>query len=367
MTTPTTSGGPAPAAQRDILRLAAGLKPGPTWRQGVERLLDRPREDGTKLLPLVMATLRQRDLLDDLPAPLRARLSAGFAEVIRLDMLRTRYHERLLSRVLALDVPVTLLKGDALAGWIYDEQAPRPSGDVDWLIHPAALPRLVEALEGRGFVQLDHGPSRPVTRRFHYNLALRGHGDTPLLIELHVALARAPLFRISTEELFARCVPHPGHGDPRVRMLSPEDALNHLAIHAYTHHLVPPRALVDAWHLLERGDVRPDVLITRATSWGSLTALINLVDLMDDHLGVPARAQIPGLPHLGLARRHLAARVMAVLPYYKTPAPLEPWRKLLALGLLDDPRRAALFLARHVGVRLGDRMFAGLSTPGPLE
>jgi hypothetical protein len=367
MATSTTFGVPTTAAQRDLLRLAAGLSPGATWRQGVERLLDRPREDGPKLLPLLVATLRRRGLLDGLAPALRARLNASFAEAMRLDMLRARYHERLLSRVLALDLTLVLLKGDAFAGWLYGPQAPRPSGDVDWLVHPAALQRLERALEALGFTPFGRCSRHPVTQRLHYNHALRGHGDTPLLVELHVGLARAPLFRVSTDELFERSVPHPGHTDPRVRMLCPEDALLHLAIHAYAHHRVPPRLLVDAWHLIHQGGIHADTLVERATTWRAQTALSVLIDLVQRHLGAPAWEQLPSLSPPGPLRGRIAARVMEVLSFDDAGPPNEPWRKLLALGLLDDPRRAALFLARHVGVRLGDRMFAGLSPPGPLE
>jgi hypothetical protein len=131
-------------------------------------------------------------------------------------------------RIDRLGVPWAVLKGLSIAMTGYPRSDLRQSVDIDVLVPPAAFACVVEALINDGFQLLD--VNWPVIAdRFPGQLRLRA--PTGPLIDLHWHLLNAPrlrtVFRLATGELLARSVPL-----AELRMLSAEDRLMHLGLHA---------------------------------------------------------------------------------------------------------------------------------------
>ena len=123
-------------------------------------------------------------------------------------------------------IPALVLKGAALAQWLYPAPYLRESSDVDLLFanRDDAL-RAATALEGLGYAR-PHPPER-----FRHELACRGSGDL-LDLDLHWALSDWPVLdRLPDfDTLFAASIPLPGLGTG-ARGLDAPHALLHACVH----------------------------------------------------------------------------------------------------------------------------------------
>ncbi len=79
-------------------------------------------------------------------------------------------------------IPSILIKGPAIAGWLYDEGENRPYGDVDLLVAPVDFARAEGVLAGLGFERLELQSTRPGQTGHHENLCRELDG---VCIELH--------------------------------------------------------------------------------------------------------------------------------------------------------------------------------------
>ena len=153
--------------------------------------------------------------------------------------------EEVLRVLAAAGVTPIALKGPVLADRLYPDPGLRPSTDLDLLVPEAALDRAVAALAGVGF-----GRSAPLVdayqRRHHHHLHLpRQPGPD---VELHFRPHSACGARLPAAAFIARALPYRTARGTPVQILSPEDELVALAIHA-------------TGHLLERGAWLLDLLL----------------------------------------------------------------------------------------------------------
>jgi hypothetical protein len=168
-------------------------------------------------------------------------------------------------------VEALVVKGPALAFGAYRSPELRSYVDLDLLVAPTDLGRSVRALESRGFRLLD--ANWPLIRRRGLR-ELRLSGPLGGAVDLHWSLssptgATAPPVRqlLATSRVLTA-------GDARLRTLSWEDTVVHVATHAADsggHRLV---WLTDLWGLLEGLDQeRVGPLVRTAESWGAVPAL----------------------------------------------------------------------------------------------
>lgn len=162
-----------------------------------------------------------RDAFDAL-----ARQQAVFA------MLRAAECRQVLELCGALDVRVLLLKGSALAYWLYPEPYLRQCGDVDLLVPDReAARRLKRELQGLGYTGGYDQGARAYERVCRKPLG----GRMQLDLDVHWALNNAPVFAgaFDFDTLWASARPLPGLS-PRALGLAPVHAL----VHACTHRAI---------------------------------------------------------------------------------------------------------------------------------
>jgi hypothetical protein len=156
------------------------------------------------------------------------------AHVLSLDAQLTRVAESF-----ARDrIPVIVLKGPALATTIYPATALRPYGDIDLTVHEADDARAATALERVGFAERPFEPE--IARRAHAD-----HGAEEAFHRLFVKQPEGLLFELHLDPLqlglrptceagrWARAIPFAR--TPSVKILSPEDQLIQLSVHAHKH------------------------------------------------------------------------------------------------------------------------------------
>lgn len=173
---------------------------------------------------------------------------------------------RLLARLLGeVAVPFAPIKGWDLGRRVYPVAEERPTSDLDLLLPPEDLERVVAALEAQGFRLLQSGPRAATYLRDEgYAAALKAPGGQ--LVELHFRLWGSAPADLASSLLAA------GQEDrelgPTARRLLPEHAYLLAAFHLFLD--APPRpagAFRDLALLAERG-IDVAVLVAEARRFG---------------------------------------------------------------------------------------------------
>lgn len=128
-------------------------------------------------------------------------------------------------------VPV-FLKGVALAARLYAETSIRPSTDVDLLVRRSDLPAAERAMRSIG-LESTGGPTEDYMRAHHHSVNFYGQAG---MVELHFRALSVGTF-LDGQVLLNRSIDGTFEGR-RVRYLSPEDELVHLAEHVAGHLMV---------------------------------------------------------------------------------------------------------------------------------
>lgn len=221
----------------------------------------------------------------------------GFKKSYLVSRARTRRADALIIPVLlALEeagISVIVLKGMHLSTQVYDDPAMRPMIDADLLLRRQHLSRASRIVESFGFRQRGAAMRSPNPESADFgkqHLAAFWYPDGPP-IELHHDLwASHILRRVDMEEVWARARPA-RIGGANVLVLSPEDALLHLCLHAALMHGFAIKALgvCDVPVALRRWRdcLDWDVFWSRARAWGAERSAIITLALVQDRLGCP--------------------------------------------------------------------------------
>ena len=163
---------------------------------------------------------------------------------------RTAQEDEVLSELAGFGVPLLLLKGAALARWLYPAPELRDRLDVDLLVAEVQLDRLRTCLRDNGWVQ----------RRLSASVSQETWRREGLDLDLHWRLSDHPVFfhALKFSELWSAARPISGLSEP-VRALAPMHALVHAVIHYFGTHSkepMPALFLVDLVLLWEALDAR---------------------------------------------------------------------------------------------------------------
>ena len=237
-------------------------------------------------------------------------------------------------------VAVVALKGAHLGNIVYGSAALRTMGDLDLMVRRDQL-GLAEGL----LTQLGYSPQQDPLEQVDY---ARHHHTRPLgkpgavRIDLHWSIARptAP-FDVDLDGIWARAVPARLAGGEAL-VLSPEDLLLHLCLHASFDHQFR-LGLRACWDILEAvrhhgGAIDWDELVRRAQRWGIGRYVYLTLRLVRELLAadIPL-ARIAALEPPGFAPEVLAWARTCVFTPESEAAPVSPsmaelWtsRRLLA-------------------------------------
>ncbi|MCP4664040.1 MAG: nucleotidyltransferase family protein [bacterium] len=168
--------------------------------------------------------------LDD-PAPVSALDPAR--QRLAIDRLWHRRVEAALHELLGAfaeaDLRVVVLKGVVLSERLYPDPRVRPTTDMDLLAAPGDIMRVRRVLEGIGY----RVPGDELRREYPHHVVL-SRADSGA-IELHTRASSGIGTELASEELMDRAVPYRTIQGDTVRILSPEDELIYLAVHAARH------------------------------------------------------------------------------------------------------------------------------------
>ena len=189
-----------------------------------DALLDGARDEG------VEALVKHR--LAGQPG-VNPQLTAHFAAPVRDRAVTAMLFEAEARRVLAVlgeaAIPLLLLKGSALAYWLYATPYLRDCADIDLLFRSRADAEHAAALLAPHGYELEHPAS---DLAYEMPCYLKREGVRRLELDMHWRLSNAPFLAntFAFEELLARSISVSRLG-PHARGLSPPDALIHACMH----------------------------------------------------------------------------------------------------------------------------------------
>lgn len=198
---------------------------------------------------ILLKRLAEKGQLDIMPAASRQKLTAS---KLRTAIENTQLYVELaavLNSLNAANVPVVVLKGTHLAELVYANISLRPMDDIDLLVKEGDLNIVTQTLASLGYQQLDSDAQRMKSNDPHHLTPFRKHGCKP--IEVHWKVPS--LDAVWVEEAWGRTERVKIAGVPAM-ILSPEDLLLHLSVHASVHHRfgIGLRPLCDIQAVLER-------------------------------------------------------------------------------------------------------------------
>jgi hypothetical protein len=187
----------------------------------------------------------------------RGKLSAEMLHKLTTNKLRTAIENAqlyvelaaVLQSLNAAHVPAIVLKGAHVAELVYENISLRPMDDIDLLVKDGDLNTVAQTLSMLGYVQNDSDAERMKSNDPHHLTPFRKEGCRP--IEVHWKVPSLDAAWVS--EVWERTQQVELAGVP-TRVLSPEDLLIHLSVHASFHHRfgIGLRPLCDIRAVLER-------------------------------------------------------------------------------------------------------------------
>ncbi len=194
--------------------------------------------DQNGFLPLLYLSLDKLVAFDELPANVLDCIREGFWR----SSIRNRLALEQLGLILKLfedeRIPVVVLKGSALASWLYPSEGSRLFTDVDILVRQSAKEQAAAILLENGWTR---GPRVADFREPYLGQeSFQKEGALPIHVELHWHILDLPYFkeRIPMDWFWDRTQKLEVQGNP-ILAFSPTAQLLHLCAHLGIHHREP--------------------------------------------------------------------------------------------------------------------------------
>jgi len=213
-------------------------------------------------------------------------------------------------------IPVVVLKGAHLAKVVYGNIALRRMCDLDLLFKKADLPKAVKTLLDMGYSPIKpFGIEEECSRRHHLPAFVKKDA-VPIEIHWHIELPDTP-FSIDIDGLWERARPVTIN-DVQVLVLSPEDLILHLCLHA-TAHILDDIGLKPFYDLSEviryyqaKDEMDWNLLQLRSKEWRADRPLYLMLSLLKELLGKAMPEDLFSI----LKSNPVDARFVAVLREY---------------------------------------------------
>lgn len=284
-------------------------------------------------------------------AALRRR--AALQRLAQVDLVAAS--DEVLTTLDAAGVPAVALKGPVLGERLHGEPTLRVATDIDVMVAHDQIPASLAALERVGYRATRQALAR-VQTDFKHHVKLQRE-DRPE-VELHYRLSTMFGVAIPSEEMLARSLPYRTRGGAHCRILSREDELVFLAIHAATHLFARLAWLYDIKVLLDLPPA-PDWRLacdraeTQRVGRAFAFAISSIAARME--IDLPADAVPPRF-----RRPHPAAsRFLAAASRSTSVVSSKFFGRCFRAALCDSPAIATSYLSRRTASLLRQRLRLG--------
>ncbi|EKD33631.1 MAG: hypothetical protein ACD_75C02638G0003 [uncultured bacterium] len=228
------------------------------------------------ILPLIYRNTDLSGLRDQLHPNVQKLLRDHTLRLITEEMANRQWLIKHLEIFQQANIPVILLKGLAFAGSLYPVNAPRLGVDLDLLVSQDNFEPACTLL-GKTMVPLLLSTKRVATHDTLFERVFSPREGTRPIVELHRGLTNPSIFNIDQQTLWAASRKHPAYNSESVRILSPEDTLLHLAVHAFRDLNFCTHNILDAHEVWCQWQPDQEKLLERATQWGARKVLFCLL------------------------------------------------------------------------------------------
>lgn len=227
-----------------------------------------------RLIPLLLAKARKLGVFDQLTEQTKQLLIKGTQQGVITELAKAKQLKEILEVLTTHDIPVILLKGVAFNNVLYTSDAPRTSNDIDLLVKKEHWQQAQAAISD---TMIYSQKTMPDVLGDEYEISFKPLSKVGDALDLHIALTHPGLFNISEQALWQNSVIHPYFKVSKVRMLSPEHALIHQAIHAYTDMNFCKYNLLDSHEIINT--LKPNIALTieTAKAWGASVSFYYLL------------------------------------------------------------------------------------------
>lgn len=227
-----------------------------------------------RLIPLLNAKAHKLNIFEQLSPQSQQLLTTYTQQGVVTELARKQQLTKIVEALSANNIPLILLKGAAFADVLYTSQAPRTSNDLDILIQKPHWQQAVEVIKT---VMNYTAKPQPDVFGDLYELSFTPKNKIGAALDLHSSLTHPLLFTICENQLWDESIEHPSYNHALVRMLSPEHALIHQAIHAYKDMDFAKYNLVDTHEIISAQTPNINNTIAIAKTWGATVPLYVLL------------------------------------------------------------------------------------------
>lgn len=191
---------------------------------------------GHRLEAVLYRSLRLQNLTDGLPANLMDELRNTYHFTLANNLVLQHELAGLLERFGQEEIQTVLLKGCALAEYLYQDIGLRPMVDLDVLVPKAAIPRVSRLLEARGYVPYSELVGG-FQQSFENEQAYLRESPTPVTLDVHWhLLGESYYFERVPMDWFWQRTTEIRVGDQAALVFSTEAQLLYLISHFLVHH-----------------------------------------------------------------------------------------------------------------------------------
>jgi hypothetical protein len=227
-----------------------------------------------RIIPLLNNKAHKLDIFNKLTPESQQLLTTITQQGVITELARKQQLMQIIEALSVHNIPLILLKGAAFSEVLYTSQAPRTSNDLDILIQKKHWQQAVAVIK-----TVMNYTEKPQPNVFGdlYELSFSPTNKIGAALDLHSSLTHPLLFTICEKQLWNSSVEHPSYKHELVRVLSPEHALIHQAIHAYKDMDFAKYNLVDAHEIISTQAPNIKNTIAIAKAWGTTVPLYVLL------------------------------------------------------------------------------------------
>jgi hypothetical protein len=233
------------------------------------------------------------------------------------------------------DINVLLLKGMAFNGYLYSDNFPRGSSDIDLLVQPQ---------DKTTFSQVFKLLATPIVKKSKdafsglFEETWRSNTTQKVYFDLHWYLSYPSLFTFDGLEMVKRSIQHPSYRSENLRVLSNEDHIVYLAMHMTKDCDFFGYGLIDCHELIceQKPDLAKCFMI--ADDWGIKTGLYYLLMQCKKHMNTPVAEVLLHTNQPRYVRNDLC--IYAINNIFTTPSKLKTmthrFKQLISVFLFCD-------------------------------
>lgn len=181
-----------------------------------------------RIIPLLRNKAQKLGIFNDLEPQVQVILNEYTTQGIVSELAKQALLQEIIREFSQNKIPVILLKSTAFNQWLYSSEAPRLSNDIDLLVKTSDWEKATQCLSK--FLVYQPKKTQGILDDT-YEMSFRSVNNNSI-VDIHKALIHPSLFNINEKSLWETSISHPIYKTENVRMLSPQNALYHNALHS---------------------------------------------------------------------------------------------------------------------------------------